>query len=313
MISMLKRSFIKVLAVSLLLVLTACVPAIPELMNGYSAAGTARQLGGEWVSALTDDQTLPAFQETHTGEVWHESNENYPIEHENGQILGDETPFGHEYIQASEDTVLLRSENGQTTNDRKQDMPLETAADELNNPYSSSPDKQETTIDNDIVAFYVPVLETVSGHSDWYQSMHGNTYSLFFGQTEGMGSYVGKPVIVFGKIVDENLGVDKLYKHLPIEVHSFREPKDNDESRNAGEYVTLTGMMELQVSGNLILHSIERGDILLQTQYSDYGDDNFLYLAEFSGYLYRTASSGCLYLLIVNSYSIVDYTDGSNS
>ena len=309
---MLKRSFIIVLAVSLLLALTACVPAIPELMNGYSAVGTALQLGEESVSALPDDQTLPALQETHTGEVWHESNENYPIELENGQTLGDETPSGHEYGRASADTVLLRSENGQMPNDRNQDMPLETAADELNNPLSSSPDTLETTIDSDTVAFYVPVLETVSGHSEWYQSMQGNSYSLFFGQTEGMESYVGKPVIIFGNIVAENLGVDQLYKHLPIEVHSFREPKDNDESRNAGEYVTLTGKMELQASGSLILHSIERGDILLQTQYSDYGDDNFLYPAEFSGYLYRTASSGCLYLLIVNSYSIVDYTNGSS-
>ena len=294
------------------MVLTACVPAIPELMNGYSAVGTAWQFGEESVSALPDDQTLPAFQETHTGEVWHENNENYPIELENGQPFGDETPSGHEYVQASEDAILLRSENEQKPNDRKQDMPLETAADEFNNPHPSSPDTQETTIDSDIVAFYVPVLETVSGHSEWYQSVQGNTYSLFIGQTDGLESYVGKPVIIFGKIVDENLGVDQLYKHLPIEVHSFREPKDNDESRNVGEYVTLTGMMELQESGNLILHSIERGDILLQTQYSDYGDDNFLYPAEFSGYLYRTASSGCLYLLIVNSYSIVDYTDGSS-
>ena len=50
----------------------------------------------------------------------------------------------------------------------------------------------------------------------------------------------------------------------PQSVHGFRDLADGEDSWYSGEPVAITGMMELQTPGKLILHSDERGDVLIQ-------------------------------------------------
>ena len=123
-----------------------------------------------------------------------------------------------------------------------------------------------------------------------------------------MERYVGKPVTIIGTIKGKNLGEDRLYKHLPVEVAGFRDAVESDmDAWIPGEDVYLSGMMELRAPGNLVLHSSERGDVLIQTEYLSFGDIHYSHQASFSGYLYPLTGHDCKVLLVATGYGIVGY------
>jgi hypothetical protein len=162
-----------------------------------------------------------------------------------------------------------------------------------------------------VFEFYCHDDEAVPGYPGWYQSAAGAMPFLLFGQTDGLENYIGKSIMVYGAVTGENLGLDKLYKHLPIFVYGFVAGdsfgKVYTDEYYPGEYVTLTGTMELQTPGRLLFYDGEYGCVLIQTDISDFNEENFSHRASFSGYLYPVSDAEFRYLLIVNGYMMLDY------
>ena len=288
------RPLIIALAISLSVILTACVPYSPEFMNAYSTVGTGISLQPDDAadSVFADNNETPsATLEMQADEYWHENEEILPLESEDGEGFDEQS--------------VPESEGWQTSESRTPSEPIEPDADDADIQPSSSPDAQDTTADSNDNVFYCPLIEAVPGHPGWYQSIYADAYILLFGQTDGLKNYIGKPVTILGTIVAENLYLDRLNKHMPVEVHGLREPSDFDDSLFIGEYVELTGMMELLESGNLILHSLERGDILLQTEIDGFCEYNYQNPVKFSGHLYPISGFDYPYILIVTGCGVI--------
>ena len=250
-----RRFFLIAPVLILILILTGCVPAIPEYMLATSGIGLTSQSAETPGSDLHDNQ-----ESLQTDENWSEK----------------------------EDSSLPEPDNMQFSDDQPSHEP-----------------------DNSAIILNCPVINAVPDHPGWYESMIGDIYILLFGQTDGLQSYLGKPATVLGMVIAENLGMDRLYKHLPVEVYGFSESSGNYDNKPTNESVSLTGMIELNASGNLVLHSTERGDVFIQTDHSCFGEENFQYPANFTGYLFSVTDPDCPYLLIATSYSIMDFPDVS--
>jgi hypothetical protein len=330
-----RHSFLIAPVLILLLILTGCVPAIPEYMIASSGIGSTSQsveapgsdspdnqesLHADASLDENEDSSLPEpdnMQSSADQTSIDSENELTPDnqaspESENGQVSGNQTSRESDNEQVPDNQASRESDNGSLSGEQTRQEPIGTVADGSEIPQSSPPDKRNTTADNSVIILSCPVINAVSDHPGWYQSMIGDIYILLFGQTDELQNYLGKPATVLGKVVAENMGMENLHKHLPVEVYGLDESSGNYDCKPISESVSLIGMMELNASGNLVLHSTERGDVFIQTDPSDFGEVNFLYPANFTGYLFPIIDPGCPYLLIATSYSIMDFPDVSN-
>ena len=303
---MLRHSFLIVPVLILLLILTGCVPAIPEYIIASSGIGLTSQSVESPGSDSPDNQASP---ESENGQV---SGNQASRESDNEQVPGNQASRESDNEQVPDNQASRESDNWLLSGEQTRQEPIGTVADGSEIPQSSPPDKRNITADKSVIILSCPVIDAVSDHPGWYQSMIGDIYILLFGQTDELQNYLGKPVTVLGKVVAENKGMENLHKHLPVEVYGLDESSGNNDCKPISESVSLIGMMELNASSNLVLHSTERGDVFIQTDPSDFGEVNFLYPANFTGYLFPIIDPGCPYLLIATSYSIMDFPGVSN-
>jgi hypothetical protein len=168
-------------------------------------------------------------------------------------------------------------------------------------------------IGNEVMSyFYCPAIEPVPDYPGCYQSSAGSQYLLLSGGTDGLEDYIGESVLVIGSVQGINLSLDALYKHVPVFVFSYVAGEDAttflpEDTEYFGEHITLTGNITLQTSDRLILESLERGRVLIQTKYSDFNGENYSHQASFSGYLFPILDPDCGYLLVADGYTMLDY------